>query len=102
SPRTLRDLTTLTDQVIVKELQKAQGVGRVEYGGGVARQVRILINPQRLAAYGIGIDQVMDSIRQANQDVPAGIISNARNEALVRVEGKLKTIDQFARIIVAR
>ncbi|MGI9025058.1 MAG: efflux RND transporter permease subunit [Burkholderiaceae bacterium] len=102
APRSLRDLTTLTDQVIVKEIQKAPGVGRVDYGGGTARQVQIRIKPDRLAAYGIGIDQVMDAIRQANQDVPAGLISNARNESLVRVEGKMKSVDQFARIIVAR
>ncbi len=102
APRSMRDLTTLTDQVIVKEIQKAPGVGRVDYGGGTARQVQIRIKPDRLAAYGIGIDQVMDAIRQANQDVPAGLISNARNESLVRVEGKMKSVDQFARIIVAR
>ena len=102
APRSLRDLTTLTDQLIVKEIQKAPGVGRVDYGGGTARQVQIRIKPDRLAAYGIGIDQVMDAIRQANQDMPAGLISNARNETLVRVEGKIKNVEQFARIIVAR
>ncbi len=102
SPRTMRDLTTLTDQVIVKELQKAPGVGRVAYAGGTARQVQIQIDPRRMASYGVGIDQVMDAIRQANQNVPAGLISNARNETLVRVEGKIKNIEDFGRIIVAR
>ena len=102
SARSLRDLTTLTEQIIVKELQKAEGVGRIDVGGGTARQVLVQIKPQRLAAYGIGVDQVIDAIRAANQDVPAGVISNARNEALVRVEGKIKTIAGFNRIIVAR
>ena len=100
--RSLRELTTLTDQVIVKELQKAPGVGRVQYSGGTARQVKVQIDPQRMAAYGVGIDQIMDAIRQANQDVPAGLISNARNELLLRVEGKLKNVSDFSRIIVAR
>ena len=45
--------------------------------------MQIQIDPQRMAAYGVGIDQVIDGIRQANQDVPAGLISNARNETLV-------------------
>ncbi|MEO8935718.1 MAG: efflux RND transporter permease subunit [Burkholderiaceae bacterium] len=102
SPRTLRDLTTLTDQVIVKDLQKAPGVGRIAYAGGTSRQIQIQIDPRRMASYGVGIDQVMDAIRQANQDVPAGLISNARNETLVRVEGKIKDIADFGRIIVAR
>ena len=102
SPRSLRDLTTLVDQVIVKDLQKAPGVGRVAYAGGTARQMQIQIDPRRMASYGVGVDQVMDAIRQANQDVAAGLISNARNETLVRVEGKIKNIDDFGRIIVAR
>jgi len=102
SPRSLRDMTTLVDQVIVKEIQKAPGVGRVAYAGGTARQVQIQIDPKRMASYGVGIDQVMDAIRQSNQDVAAGLISNARNETLVRVEGKIKNIEDFGRIIVAR
>ena len=100
--RNRRELTTLTEQVIVKELQKAQGVGRVDFAGGAARQVLVNVKPRQLAAYGIGVDQVIAAIRAANQDLPAGFISNASNEALVRVEGKIKTVDQFARIVVAR
>ena len=102
APRSLRDLTTLTDQVIVKDLQKASGVGRVSYAGGTARQIQIQIDPRRMASYGVGIDQVMDAIRQANQDVPAGLISNDRSETLVRVEGKIKNVADFGRIIIAR
>jgi multidrug efflux pump subunit AcrB len=102
SPRSLRDLTTLVDQVIVKEIQKAPGVGRVAYSGGTARQVQIEIDPRRMASYGVGVDQVMDAIRQSNQNVAAGLISNARNETLVRVEGKIRNIEDFGRIIVAR
>jgi len=100
--RSLRDLTTLTDQVIVKELQKAPGVGRVQYAGGAARQIRIEIDPGKMAAYGVGVDQVMGAIREANQDVAAGLITDARNETLVRVEGKLKNVADFSRIVVAR
>ena len=37
--RTLRELTTLTDQVIVKALQNVPGVGRIDVNGGVARQI---------------------------------------------------------------
>jgi hydrophobe/amphiphile efflux-1 (HAE1) family protein len=102
STRDLKELSTLTDQVIVKELQKTIGVGRVGVAGNRARQVRILVHPEQLAAYGIAIDQVMDAIRNSNQDIPAGQISNSATEAVVRVDGKLKNIDDFRRIVVAR
>ena len=102
STRNLRELSTLTDQVIVKELQKTIGVGRVAVTGNRARQIRIQVHPEQLAAYGIAIDQVMDSIKAANQDIPAGQISNSATEAVVRVDGRLKSIDAFKRIVVAR
>ena len=102
STRSLRELSTITDQIIVKELQKTAGVGRVVTSGARVRQVRIQVRPDQLAAFGIAIDQVMDAIRSANQDIAAGRISNSKTEALVRVDGKLKNIDDFNRIVVAR
>jgi hydrophobe/amphiphile efflux-1 (HAE1) family protein len=100
--RDLRALTTLTDQIILKELQKASGVGRIVYGGGRARQVLVHIRPQALAAYGVGVDQVIEAIKSSNQNVAAGRISDAKTESLVRVEGRIKEIDDFNHIIVAR
>jgi hydrophobe/amphiphile efflux-1 (HAE1) family protein len=100
--RDLRALTTLTEQIILKELQKASGVGRIVYAGGRARQVLIHIRPEALAAYGVGVDQVIDAIRNSNQNISAGRISDAKTEALVRVEGKIREIGDFNRIIVAR
>jgi hydrophobe/amphiphile efflux-1 (HAE1) family protein len=102
STRDQRELTEITEQVVIKELQKATGVGRIQAGGERARQIRINVNPQALAGYGIAIDQVMEAIRSANQDVPAGLISNSKTESLVRVEGKIKNLEGFKRIIVAR
>jgi hydrophobe/amphiphile efflux-1 (HAE1) family protein len=100
--RDLRELSTLTDQVIVKELQKTVGVGRIGVSGARARQIRIQVRPEQLAAYGIAIDQVMDAIKAANQDIPAGQISNAATEAVVRVDGRLKSVEDFRHIVVAR
>ena len=48
------------------------------------------IKPNALTALGIGIDQVIDAIRAANQDVPAGRLTHGASDAMVRVEGKIK------------
>ncbi|TFW06666.1 efflux RND transporter permease subunit, partial [Oxalobacteraceae bacterium OM1] len=100
--RSLRDLSTLADQIIVKRLQSVQGVGRVKMDGAVARQVVINIDPPRLAAQRIGVDEVMAAIRDTNQDLPAGSISHDASERLVRIEGKMKDPRAFGKIIVAR
>ena len=98
----LRDLTSLTDQTIVKGLENVPGVARIDVAGRVTRQILIQIKPAAVTALGIGVDQVIAAIRNANQDVPAGRITRGQTDANVRVEGKIKDPAQFGRIIVAQ
>ena len=98
----LRELTSLTDQVIVKSLENVPGVARIDVNGRVTRQILIRIKPTAVNALGIGVDQVMNAVRAANQDVPAGRITSGKSDTVVRVEGKIKDPAQFARIIVAQ
>jgi hydrophobe/amphiphile efflux-1 (HAE1) family protein len=100
--RSLRELSTLTDQLIVKRLQGVSGVGQVNVGGSVQRQVQIKLKPPQMLAYQVGIDEVLGAIRTINQDMPAGNLRADAQEQLVRVEGKLKSVEAFAKIIVAR
>ena len=103
SPTTgLRELTSLTDQTIVKALENLPGVARIDVNGRVTRQILIQIKPDALTALGLGVDQVINAIREANQDVPAGRITKGSSDAVVRVEGKIKDPVQFGRIIVAQ
>jgi hydrophobe/amphiphile efflux-1 (HAE1) family protein len=98
----LRELTSLTDQTIVKALENQPGVARVDVNGRVTRQVLIQIKPNALTALGIGVDQVILAIQNANQDVPAGRLTRGPSDSVVRVEGKIKDPEQFNRIIVAQ
>jgi multidrug efflux pump subunit AcrB len=98
----LRELTSLTDQIIVKALENIPGVARVRVNGRVTRQILIQIKPSALTALGIGVDQVMTAIQNANQDVAAGRVTRGQNDAVVRVEGKIKDPEQFGRIIIAQ
>ncbi len=98
----LRTLTSLTEQTIVKGLENVPGVARIDVNGRVTRQILIQIRPAAVTALGIGVDQVIAAIRNANQDVPAGRITRGQTDAIVRVEGKIKDPAQFGRIIVAQ
>jgi hydrophobe/amphiphile efflux-1 (HAE1) family protein len=98
----LRDLTSLTDQTIVKGLENVPGVARIDVNGRITRQILVQIKPTALTALGISVDQVANAIRTANQDVPAGRITRGPSDSIVRVEGKIKDPTQFARIIVAQ
>ncbi len=102
STRSLRELSTLTEQVIVKRFQNVNGVGRVDVSGSVARQVSIQLKPAQMLSQGVGVDEIIRAIQAANMDVPAGRIEQGPSEQLVRVEGKIKDPVGFGKIIVAR
>ena len=100
--RSLRELSDLAERLVVKRLQGAQGVGNIEMNGAVQRELAILLNPDKMAAFGIGVEQVVNAIRVENQDAPAGALVSDTNERLVRVLGKLRTVDKFENIIIGR
>ena len=102
SAHDMRELSTMTDQIIVKRLQGVPGVGKINVGGAVSRQVLINLNPGKMTAQNVGVDEVMRAIQETNQDMPAGAISKDQQEQLVRLEGKIKTPREFGKIIVAR
>ena len=100
--RSMRELSTLTDQIIVKRFQNVNGVGRVDVTGSVARQVLVNLRPAQMLAQNVGVDEVVRAIQAANQDVPAGRVVSGAAEQLVRIEGKIKDPAGFRKIIVAR
>jgi hydrophobe/amphiphile efflux-1 (HAE1) family protein len=99
--RSLRDLSMLTEQVIVKRLQNVTGVGQIRINGEQARQVLVQIRPDQLKSLDVGIDEVMNAITATNANLPAGRIVHGVRENLVRIEGKMKEAADFKRIIVA-
>ncbi|MET3132714.1 hydrophobe/amphiphile efflux-1 (HAE1) family protein [Oxalobacteraceae bacterium GrIS 1.11] len=100
--RSLRELSTLTDQVISKRFQGVAGVGQVKVSGTTTRQILINLKPLEMTAQGIGVDEVLRAIQATNQNLPAGSISHGASEQLVRVEGKIGDARGFGKVIVAR
>ncbi len=99
--RSSRELSLLADQVVRKRLERVGGVARVDVGGLMVRQVRIDLDPQRLRAYQLTPAEVSAAMQRANSDVPVGLLSGAKEDALVRVEGKVRDAKDFANIVVA-
>ncbi|MBB3117572.1 efflux RND transporter permease subunit [Pseudoduganella violacea] len=97
-----RQLSTLTEQLIVKRLRGVAGVGTIEVSGQTSRRIQIQLRPERMKAQAVGVNEVIRAVQNRNQDVPAGAVSGAVTEQLVRVEGKVKEPSAFGKIIVAR
>ncbi len=99
--RSMRELSILGENDVGKRLQRVAGVARVEVNGLTEREVRIDLDPLRLRAYGVTPAQIATALREANADQPVGLLSNAMQDALVRVEGRVRDPKAFADIVVA-
>jgi len=100
--RSQRELTTIADQIVRKRLETVRGVGAINIVGGTKREIEIRIRPAQLEALGIGVDQVMNAIRNENQELPAGELRSKSLETVVQIKGRVTNPDDFRRIIVAR
>jgi hydrophobic/amphiphilic exporter-1 (mainly G- bacteria), HAE1 family len=100
--RDARELTTLADQVVKRRIENARGVGRVSVVGGVKREVQVVLRPAEMEALKVGVDQVLAALRNENQELPAGSIVTREREQSVQIRGRLKSVADFERIVVAR
>ncbi len=100
--RDARELSVLAELVVSKRLQRVEGVARVEMNGLMQREVRIDLDPERLRAYGVTPAEIATALREANADQPVGLLSDGAQDALLRVEGRVRDPRQFENLVVAR
>jgi len=100
--RSARDLTTLADQVIVKRLQTVRDVGRATIAGGLKRQINIELDPGRMHALRVGVNDVIHAVKDENQNVPVGNVQRLNDDRVIEVTGRLAEPSDFSDLIVAR
>jgi HAE1 family hydrophobic/amphiphilic exporter-1 len=98
--RAIEDLTYFADVQIRPLLQKIDGVGEVSVGAGREKQIHIRLVRERLAAYRIGVDEVIDAIRRQHLEIPGGKIDSLEKEFLIRTVGEFETAEAFNDLIV--
>lgn len=77
------------------------GVAAAEVGGGNIREIQVIVNQERLAHYGLTLDNIKQDIRINNLEAPAGRLKTARQELSTRIIGRFKTIDDIRNLPVS-
>ena len=94
----LSDLRSLQDWLLTFELKSVPGVAEVASIGGMVRQHQIVLDPQKMATYGVTQAMVADAVRRANSEAGGASIEIAEAEHVVRASGYLKSDDDFRAI----
>lgn len=95
------ELLKLSKQVIKDGLEKVPGVASATISGGEERQILVEVDQSRLAASRIGLLTVVESLKNANVNYPAGTTKEKVFEYMVRTVGEFKTVDEIKDVSVA-
>jgi multidrug efflux pump subunit AcrB len=88
---TLEELSWFVDNTVAKKLLGVPGMARVGRGGGVSREIRVILDPARLQAYGLTASEVNAQLRQTNLNAAGGRTEIAGSEQNIRVVGNADT-----------
>ncbi|PMS21543.1 CusA/CzcA family heavy metal efflux RND transporter [Trinickia dabaoshanensis] len=96
----LGQLRALNDWFLKFELKSVPDVSEVASIGGMVRQYQVVLDPDKLRAYGITQAQVADAIRQANRASGGSVVELAESEYMVRSTAYLRSLDDFRHIVL--
>ena len=99
--RVPREVTEIADKKIKRQLETIKDIGAVSLVGGRKREVQVHIDPDRLTAYNLSIQQVKEAIRKQNSEIPGGRLTWEAREEGLRTLGRVEDANAFNEIIVA-
>ena len=90
----------IVKDIIQDSLERVPGVARTNAYGSSETELRITIDPEKMAYYRLTVDRVMEIIRAANSSISAGDVNEGKREYIVRTEGELQTLEQVREIVL--
>jgi multidrug efflux pump len=97
----LTDLEDLSETRLAQKISQLSGVGLVSVSGGHRPAVRIQLNPQALAAYGLNVDDIRTTIGNLNVNTPKGNFDGPAQDLTINANDQLTDADQYRSLIVA-
>jgi hydrophobe/amphiphile efflux-1 (HAE1) family protein len=94
-------VTEYAENRIKERLEGLAGIGQIQIGGERRYAVRIELEPQKLAAYRLTLQDVVNTIQRENVEIPSGRIESRQREFLVKTQGRFETAAPFNDLILA-
>ncbi len=94
------DMAKFIDDRIVTPLQGVGGVGSVNVYGMRDREIKVLLDLEKMKSLEVGVDEVAYALRSKNVDIPGGRIETGKREYTVITKGEIKNVDGFKDIVI--
>lgn len=93
-------LNELLEDNVVNRLERIEGVASVSLSGGADREIRITINPDKMAGYGLTTNTLSQILRAENMNLPSGSLSQGSTTVQVRTLGEFSSIEEIEKLPV--
>jgi len=98
----LWQMKELSENVYKRRLEQIDGVAQAAVAGGLEREIHVKVDPNRLEALGVTIDQVSVALDAANYSAPGGTIRRGRYRYALRALGEFQTVAEIGETVVGR
>jgi len=98
--RTLRETTEFADKVFRRQIESIDGVGQVTILGGRSRRINVLLDAERLKAYGLTPVDVHRTLQRENVKIPGGTLKAGAHEVTVRVYGRVTRPKELESVVI--
>lgn len=88
------------DEVVRARIERVEGVSTANFYGGGEREMRVIVDPSRMARYRLTVPQVVSALRAANASVSGGNVDEGKRRYTVRTDGDLKTPEQVRNVVL--
>ena len=95
-----KGLEKILDEKIVNPLNRIDGVGNVALSGVPGREIYVEVDPRRMEAYNLTVEQIGNVLRAENLNMPAGFMEMGKTDYPVRIQGEFAESDLIANIVV--
>ena len=96
------ELKSIADWVVRRRLMSVPGIAEVMTIGGDERQVQLLVDPARLSARGIGMNQVIEAMSGSSANESAGVVVENGQELLIEGVGRAAEAEEFGTVVVGQ
>lgn len=100
NPRPINTYRTFFENEIRQHLERVDGVADLFIGGGTETEMHITVHPEKLASYGLTINNLIEVLREENVSVSAGVMGVGRRDYRIRTVGEFKSTEEIEKIIV--
>lgn len=93
-------LREIAERELSPRMERVPGVASVTAGGGLRRQIHVLLSKEKIAALDLSVDRIMSQLQAENQNTPLGLVDEGDMTYLLRSQGQFENLEQIRNVVV--